>query len=255
MKRIVIGTRNDALLTTLELLLRHWGYRVLATANQEHLQQSLEKFTPNLLLIDSELLADPGKPLYGAVAARIVNEHLPLVILASEEAAAVEIPHQRLRVPLDIFELFTIIQQLLQKIPRHNLRMTVKLPALLARNGSSQFADILSLSSQGLFVKTSLPVKVNDVLHIVLPLLGMKQEIEIGCQVIYCVAPAAGNNYLQGFGLKFVDSDPGNIRALQQFLENRLLEEVTRLNQGLDNPTEALYNRSEPIKLRLPNPA
>lgn len=253
MKRIVVSTANDALLTTLELLLRHWGYRVLATPSMECLAQSLRDFTPDLLLVDGAMLATDEDPLAAAIAARVTEDRIPLIVLVSAGTNPPDLPHQTLTVPLDIFELFALIQQHLEKIPRRNLRMAVKLPALLSRNDSSQFADILSLSSHGLFVKTSLQVRVNDTLHIVLPLMGMKQEIEIECRVIYCVSPSLGNNYLQGFGLEFVEDEPARLKALQQFLESSLLEEVGRHHQEIDAATETLNSQRLPLTLRLPS--
>lgn len=235
MSRIVICDSRDKLVTTLESILKHWGYRVLATNDPPRATEFLTEIVPDLVLIGSDLLlANPR------LRQALTNggEIAPATILI--EHPAVEQPPlgdvDCLKVPFDIFELFAYVQKYLEKIPRRNLRLNISLPALISLpQTSDMLADVLSLSSHGLFVKTSLRAEPGQNFVVMLPLFGMKQEIEVPCRVIYTIQPSLENNYLQGFGVEFTSPTDEVLESLRQYLEKRLLEEIathpTRISQ------------------------
>ena len=47
MKRILIGDSRDELLSTLEVILKNWGYRALATSDADEFLSLLDELTPD----------------------------------------------------------------------------------------------------------------------------------------------------------------------------------------------------------------
>lgn len=252
MKRILIGDPRDGLLTTLETFLRHWGYRVTASSRPDRLVPLLREVEPDLLIIGNDLLADRQSELYRCVAHHVTEGARPLLILGSATEIASDLPHEQLPTPIDILALFPLVQKHLEKIPRRHLRLSLQLPGLVCRGKNSQLAEVVSLSSQGLFIKTGLRMREGEKLQVVLPLVGMHRELEIASQVLYCIHPGPDNNYLQGFGLGFVEPDPEHLEILQTFIESRLFGEVNDRQPDLElHSDDHLHCRTDHTMLHI----
>lgn len=234
MKRILIGDSRENLLTTLETLLRFWGYRVLVSSRPAQLTAFLEESPPDLLLLGSEFLANGNSGLRQSVEKRIADRNCTFVVLAETQTDLPSDlpPHERLDVPLDVFALFALVQKHLEKFPRKNLRLDIQLPGMLCREDICQLTEVLSLSAQGLFVKTGFRLEKGEQIKVFFPLMGMHKELEIDGQVLYRVHPDPENNYLQGLGIEFLDMGEEDRAALEAFLENRFLGEVSDSPQG-----------------------
>jgi Tfp pilus assembly protein PilZ len=103
---------------------------------------------------------------------------------------------------------------------------------MLCREDICQLTEVLSLSVQGLFVKTGFRLEKGEQIKVFFPLMGMKKELEIDGQVLYRVHPDPENNYLQGLGIEFIHMEEEDRAALETFLENRFLGEVSESPQG-----------------------
>lgn len=227
MKRLLIGDHRESLLSTLEVILKHLGYRLLVSSQPDQLRAFLQESSPDLVVLGSELLEDDSA-LQEAILQKTIQASSPLVFLGGPPPAALAgLTHEVLDLPLDIFALFELIQKYLEEIPRKNLRLPVKLPGLLCREGACYLAEVLSLSTQGLFMKTGFLMKKGELLSVVFPLMGMKRELEIKGRVLYFVHPGPENNYRQGVGVEFHHMEEKNLQLLQSFLETRFLGDVT----------------------------
>jgi hypothetical protein len=97
-----------------------------------------------------------------------------------------------------------------------------------------------------------LRTEVGERLKIVLPLMGMKQEVEIDGEVLYNIRPEMENNYLQGFGLGFAPTAPEQVNALQFFIESKVLGEVAERHVDLEAlAQEHLHTRNDTVTLRI----
>ncbi len=232
-KRILLGDRRGKLVDTVELILRHWGYRVLASSNPDQLARFLEDLPIDLLVLGNNLLGDPDSPLFSRVAAQTGKRKLPLLLLTDDKpVAAATLPHQPLTVPLDIFRLFVLIQGHLESTPRRNLRLKIQLPGMFLNGASQCIAEVLSLSDHGMFIKTGYRVDKLDRFSVIFPLLGMQTEVEIGGRVRYRVQPGPENNYLQGVGIEFTDLTPETLGIIKEFIESKVLGELTESLEG-----------------------
>lgn len=226
MKRLLVGDNREKLLATLETILRHWGYRTLVSSSQRRLTSLVTETTPDLLIFGEHILLDPTSPLRELVLHKAANGTPLLVMSDRSDPPSLEVPHETLPVPVDIFTLFEKAQKYLEKYPRKNIRLALQLPGMLCLGNSCHLAEVLSLSTRGLFIKTGFRLQKGDSFRIVFPLLGMKKELEMGGRVLYCVRPDPDNNFLQGVGVEFTDISQETLQALQGFLEGCLLDEL-----------------------------
>jgi Tfp pilus assembly protein PilZ len=248
MKRLLIGDRREDLLSTLEVITRHWGYRTLVSSRRGQLLDLLRETSPDLLVFGAALFTDQA--FTEAVVARCAAG-CPLIVLQEDGHSLPPLPpHQALAVPVDLFAFFELAQKYLEKYPRKNLRLESKLPGMICTGGTSAFSEVLSLSAEGLFIKTGSRLGEGEQLRVIFPLVGMKKELEVEAQVLYRVHPGPENNYLQGVGIQFVGLGEDRRRELEEFLENRFLTEMASLN-GKHLPEESLQRRSANITLRL----
>ncbi len=233
MKRILLGDRREKLVATIEMILKHWGYRVMASCRPEPLARFLAEVPPDLVILGDNLLTSQNDPFPAQVADQVRERQLPLLVLADGVALAGGLPpHETMPVPLDIFRLFTLIQNRLETTPRRNLRLKIQLPGMFFNGGAPVMAEVLSLSAYGLFIKTGCRVDNLEQLSVIFPLLGMQTEIEVAGKVLYRVKPGPENNYLQGVGVEFTNITPETARTIQNFIEGRVLEGLAQSHEG-----------------------
>lgn len=252
MKRLLIGDSREDLLSTLEVILRHWGYRVLVSSRPARLEELLRETSPNLLIMGARLLMEQESSLARAVYRHVSEGKCPLIVLQEEQIAAPgAIPHETMGVPLDLFSLFSLIQKHLEKHPRRNLRLALQLPGMLCTGEICHLAEVLSLSTNGLFVKTGFRPAEGTQLRVIFPLMGMQQELELEGHILYRVEPGPGNNYFQGIGIEFATLSEENRQALQRFLEHRFIGDLTARPGGEQLRLASRQPKDGEITLRL----
>ncbi len=235
MKSILVADNRAELLATIEPILKHWGYRVLSTRSAEQVATFLEESNPCMLVLGEGVLANPDLALGKNIMASIENGELPCVALRQDGVEKVAVtPDEIIEVPLELFGLFSFIQRKVEKHPRQNLRIKVRLPGMYSiEEDDFILADVLSLSMNGLFFKTPTRLKKCDRLTVVFPLFGQCAEIEVKSTVLYTIEPDAKNNYFQGFGVGFDDIPEEHSEQLQKFIRDRFLKEVSSRQDGV----------------------
>ncbi|MBN1141390.1 MAG: PilZ domain-containing protein [Deltaproteobacteria bacterium] len=252
MKLIVIGDHREQLLDTLEVILKHWGYRVMVSSSAARVETLLCEMPVDLLIMGSRLLKEETSALKNALRKAVSRGTFPFILLRDEDATEFDnLAAAVLPVPVDVFSLFQLIQKYLEKIPRRNMRLTVQLPGMVSTGGEFRFAEVLSLSVQGMFLKNSSRLQKGDRVRVLFPLLGMKKEMELEGKVLYHILPGVENNYLEGVGIEFSDLSAEDDRLLETFIEKSFLGE---LEGAIPPPDPALENPpagSEPPSLAL----
>jgi len=240
MKSILVADNRSDLLATLEPILKHWGYRVLSARKADQVMPFLKESIPSLLIIGEGLLADPNLVLDPGMTKKITSGALPVVALKQDDAGASTLtPSEIIEVPVGLFELFSFIQRQVEKHPRQNLRLRLKLPGMYSvENNEFALADVLSLSMLGLFFKASAKVKKGDRVTVVFPLFGHCKEIEVEATILYTIQPEAENNFFQGFGVGFDNLTDDCRGHLQTFIREHFLKEVSSSHNGVGDFTE-----------------
>lgn len=239
MKRILLCDRRPNLLETIEVLLRHWGYRVLVAHRPEQIGELLAGLKIDLAMIADEFFAE-------AALRQTLAEQTGIAVITIGDGT-LDNGCDHLPLPLDIFSLFALIQKHLERIPRRHLRLPVSVPALLDQNGKEQLCEIISISRHGLFVKSTLIMHTGERLRLTLPLIGLKRELDLAGEVLYVIRPTIENNYLNGFGLEFCDPTDEALQTLERFIERRLLADLADYGHSLTSPTEQPSEASLPI--------
>ncbi|OEU50296.1 MAG: hypothetical protein BA871_10850 [Desulfuromonadales bacterium C00003096] len=255
MKRLLVGDHREKLLATLETILRHWGYRTLVSSSQQRLTSLVKETTPDLLIFGEDILQNTSSPLSQMIVEKVANGTPLLVMTDSLTPSTLQIPHEILPVPVDIFNLFEKVQKYLEEYPRKNIRLALQLPGMLCLGNSCHLAEVISLSTRGLFVKTGFRLQKGDSFRIVFPLLGMKKELEVGGRVLYSVRPDPDNNFLQGVGVGFTDINQDTLEVLQGFLEGCLLDDLPGQTGEKLVAENASKDNAEKPTLHLINPA
>ncbi len=227
MKRLILGDLRMPLLATTETILKHWGFRVLASSREEQIRSIINETPPDLLILGSGILHHGGQRLLKTIEKPVRSGDCPLIVLEDEECpVSVSLPHEMLTAPINVFALFEHVQKHLEKYPRKNLRLPLRIPGMLSRENACYLADVLSLSTQGLFIKAVDKMTPGDTLTVIIPLVGMKKELELEGRVLYNVNPGPENNYLQGVGIEFTNLDDERTLNLQNFIKHRFLGEL-----------------------------
>jgi len=241
MKSILVADNRSDLLATLEPILKHWGYRVLSARKADQTMAFLQESAPCLLIVGEGILSDPDLILTPETSQRIESGDLPVIALKQDGATAAQFtPSETLAVPVELFELFSFIQRHVEKHPRQNLRLRLKLPGMYSIDGNDFIlADVLSLSMLGLFFRAPTKIKKGDRVTVVFPLFGHCKEIEVKSTVLYTVLPEVDNNYFQGFGVGFDDFPDDHKQYLQKFIREHFLKEVSSGHDGVGDFTEA----------------
>jgi len=231
MKSILVADNRADLLATLEPILKHWGYRVLSTRRADQVVTFLKTSAPCLLIIGEEMLADPRLDIGSMIQAG----ELPVIALRQKSAKPVDfVADETLDVPVELFGLFSFIQRKVENHPRQNLRLRVQLPGMYSIDDKAFIlAELLSLSTQGLFFKAATRVNRGDCITVVFPLFGHCKEIEVKAKVLYAIQPEAANNFFQGFGVAFDDVPDDHKGLLRHFIREHFLKEVSSRRDGV----------------------
>ncbi len=235
MKNILVADNRPELLATLEPILKHWGYRVLSTSKADQVMPFIGESRPSLLIMGEEIFAAKDLALDSKTTESIKSGELPTIALKQDNAETTGItPGATITVPFELFELFAFIQRQVEKHPRQNLRLRLKLPGMYSIvEGDFILADVLNLSMHGLFFKAPTRAKKGDRIKVVFPLFGHCKEIEITSTVLYTIQPDSENNFFQGFGVVFDDLAEDYKNQLQMFIREHFLKEVSASNAGV----------------------
>lgn len=247
LKRILICDQRNELLSTLEIILKNWGYRALPISDSNEFKSMMKELEPELIISGPGFITEKG-------VAKILKESKAPFILVNDSSIEAETlkATEELDYPVDIFRLFELTQKYLEKIPRRNIRLKVQLPGMYYCGESPCIAEIISLSAEGLFFRTGSRIDGPDNVQIVLPLLGMQKELEIKGRIVYRVEPQAGNNYLQGMGIEFIDIAADTEKLLRQYVENLLMTELSDKSYAQDTlDIEQLQSRSTELTLKI----
>ena len=252
MKLIVIGDHREQLLDVFEVILKHWGYRVMVSSNPPQIEALLNEMSPDLVIMGAHILGDAAPSLKIALQRTVLSPHCPFILLMDEKAREFEeMATEVLNVPLDIFSFFQMIQKYLEKVPRENMRLTVQLPGMLSSGGDFCFAEVLSLSTKGIFLKHSSRLERGDQVKVIFPLLGMKKEMEVDGKILYHIKPAPENNYLEGVGIEFLNLKGDDLSSLETFIEKCFLGELNASPSAHGNIPTRRSKEGEAVALKL----
>ncbi len=252
MKLVVIGDHREQLLDVFEVILKHWGYRVMVSSNPPQIEALLKEMSPDLILMGAHILENTPPSLKKILQSTVLSLQCPLILLTDGNIKGFEdLAKEVLHVPLDIFSFFQMMQKYLEDIPRENMRLTVQLPGMLSTGGDFCFAEVLSLSTRGMFLKHSSRLEKGDQIKVIFPLLGMKKEMEVEGKILYHIRPAPENNYLEGVGIEFLGLEGDDLSYLEKFIEKCFLGELSAYPSSQATMPSKASEEDKPVALKL----
>lgn len=244
MKRVLIASRENNLMSNLDLILKHWGYRPLSSAHRDDICDMLQVTDPELVIFDAPWLRAHAEDL-AALIPRMEQNAIRLAVLDDCKAP---LPHlspllSYRKIPSDIFSLYGLTQAVLQNHPRRRLRTDIYLPGMFRREGRPwDLTQILTLGTGGVFIRSGYRLNPSENLQLCVPLFGMKEELETLGRVTYEVQPTPENNYLQGYGIEFTSLSAAAQKSLSRYVAGCFVRD-------LENPRhEKILNFPTPIK-------
>jgi len=242
MKQILAVHQQQPILNSLQMVLNNWGYQIETAKSPQEMNARLKKHNPDFLIIENGLLSKNQLENLPFVSRQMKAKNVAVALLGEAvDSEPLETTYV-LPMPLNIFALYEALQKSLEPVPRQDVRVKVRIPGMV-RPGDKHFnlGEVLCLSTGGMFIRCGIPLPTGTEAEIILPLIGMKHELEIKGEVIYQVTPTAENNYNQGVGIRFSDLSMNEKQLLEDYLEKRLEEDLSEhLGHELD-PQEPLF--------------
>ncbi|MBM4385986.1 MAG: PilZ domain-containing protein [Deltaproteobacteria bacterium] len=206
-RRLILSlARPTAFIPLSRAILGRMGYSIVPL-DEWQASPPLSKREPALCLVDDRML--------GSLPEEAPFERLPILLLTGREPRATDdrrvigaIPQ-----PAGLHELYRLLQQVLEPMPRGALRVPTNLPARMRGADREWIGSVLSLSENGCLLRTPEPLPLGTSLEISfeLPRAG---RIETRAEASYQLIP--------DFGLVFQSTPAASRNAIRSFVEQHL---------------------------------
>ena len=204
---------------TLSMLLQRFGYTVASTSSAAEAVEFLCVAPPVAVFAET---GEVGLELSVRLKADKRFGGAPLVLVTGRSDPGVE---ERLRqgefagvltTPVDPDEVYRVIQKVIEKGTRENIRIPTALPAELQDRHGTTEGFITVLSQYGMFFRTLDPRPVSERAAVSFQLGD--GTVKVMAQVLYVVSFEEGPFSEPGMGMKFVDIAPKDSAMIRFFI-------------------------------------
>jgi hypothetical protein len=206
-RRLILSlARASAFVPLSRAILGRMGYAIVPVEEWQG-SVSLGRNEPALGLVDDRM--------FQSLPSDAPFDRLPILLLTGREPA--NIADRRvigaISQPAGLHELFRLLQQVLEPVPRGALRAPTNLPARMRGGGREWAGSVLSLSENGCLLRTPEPLPLGSRLELSfeLPRAG---RIETRAEASYRLLP--------DFGLVFQSTPAAWRHAIRHFVERQL---------------------------------
>lgn len=222
-RHIVVAGNNTQETHSLSLLLRRFEYEVsVASTSVQARELVFQKRT-------SLVIADRGSmDLLRLLKEDVRTSSIPVVVMvpvsdASSESRCLGMGAAAcVTKPIQVEELYHIVQELVEPRPRGSMRIDAQLDVRVNDAPVSGGPSSVDLSAYGMYVPTSNPYPLNR--RITLRLHIKDRTLSLKGSVLFSHVAREGSRKLSGMGLKFVDIAPAD----RDFIRGYIREEITR---------------------------
>ncbi|MCR9095503.1 MAG: PilZ domain-containing protein [bacterium] len=208
-RTIVYHASRDALGPKTDVILSRLGYQMLLPETFESMRAKHPELEAELLVIDERRIEE-------ADAYRGDGPGPPVVLLTGTQGATGEDPRivGAVKRPAGLHDLYRLMQQVFEDVPRSTPRVATQLRARCASGGSNWEGRVLSLSENGCLIRSPEAI-----------LLGQKVELELVLPRSESIALEAEATYqlLPDTGLVWSAIDAGSREALGRFVTQTIL--------------------------------
>jgi len=205
---------------TMSMLLQRFGYTVQMAST---VSEGIDFLCVAPAVAVFAEAGSAGTELMARLAADARFRNVPLVMVTDAPDQALEERERGgglaavLRKPFDAEQVFKVIQRVIEKGTRQNIRIATALPASL-RNGVAGGVDgyVTVLSQYGLFFRTLSPRPAQSTATVEFPLWG--RTISINATVLYIVSFDEGPFSEPGMGMKFSRIAPEDSALVRAYI-------------------------------------
>lgn len=194
---------------TMSMLLQRFGYTV---ASASSVREGIEYLCVAAAVAVFAESATVGDDLTELLQRDLRFREVPLVLVSDGRTPELEERVRKgtlaglLRAPLNAEEVFKVIQQVIEKGPRRNIRMATALPAKIRDGEGSLEGYVTVLSQYGLFFRSLAPRPAGSRVSVEWSLWDRPVRLE--AEVLYVVTFDDGPFSEPGMGMKFLRIDP-----------------------------------------------
>ena len=203
---LVTHAAPEAFLPRTRAILTRMGYAIVDPDEFGNLVDSGSCLRPDLRIVDERSLGEVPEESGGPV---------PIVVLSGRHGVTGADPRivGAVRRPAGLHELYRLVQQILEEIPRTSPRVPTHLPARCAYRGREWQGSILSLSENGCLMRSPEPLNLGAALELSfgLPRHG---RLSVGGEVAYQLIP--------DLGLVFTGTKRADREAIARFVSEAL---------------------------------
>lgn len=192
-KTVVIADDHETSVMYLSILMRRMGFTTIPARNGEKVLQILETVRPDLVITDIKMPVMDGLTLLKTMKNNPQLSDIPIIIMTAflEQSLADECARLGsagfLTKPIKITELHRFLEECViypNNTKRKNLRSLYNQKVLVEHEGLQQEYYAITLSEQGVYLRTPKPLPVGTPVHIELP-LQTEQRLKIKGAVLY----------------------------------------------------------------------
>jgi hypothetical protein len=204
---LLVHAAPDAIGKVTRRILASLGYAMMTPEEFAESDACASGALPALRIVDERSLAElpeDGSPIVPIVA--LTGRH-GVTGADSRIVGAI-------RRPAGLHELYRLVQELLEDIPRSTPRIPTHLPARCSHDGKEWLGAVLSLSENGCLLRSSEPRLLGSNMTLVID-LSRTGKLQLLAEVTYQLLP--------DLGLTFHATSPSDREAISDFIERTLV--------------------------------
>jgi CheY-like chemotaxis protein len=189
---------------TMSMLVQRFGYTVCGAGSAAEAVEYLCVAPAVAVFVEA---GKTGWDLLSRLSSDARFREVPIVLVSETRDRAIEERLQRgeisavVRSPLDADEVFEVIQKVIERGSRRNIRIATTLPAYLRDESGATEGYVTVLSQYGLFFRTLDPRPVHSRAEVILAFWD--RSITLEATVLYAVTFEEGPFREPGMGMKF----------------------------------------------------
>lgn len=211
------------------MLLQQFGCAIFTAHTADEAVDYMTVATPSAVIADA---VSGGATLLSRITKDPRFLDVPLILLSSSPDADLEKRARRgefaayLGKPLQAEEFYRVVQAVIEKGPRRNLRISTSLTVRLEDARGGREGCITVLSEYGMFFRTLDPLPVNTVVPAVFEVNG--RLIKLDAIVLYTTNFDDGPFKEPGMGMKFVKISREDRNLIAAYILEQLEEGIAR---------------------------
>ena len=233
MRYLLVVDRDGNERFTMSMLLQRFGYTVASTSSASEAIDFLCVAPADAVFVEA---GETGDDLTERLQGDARFKGVPVVMVTESPDRSLEARLRKdelaglLRKPLDPDDVFLVIQKVIEKGTRRNIRIPTVLPAVLHTRTGVSDGYVTVLSQFGMFFRSLEPLSVKMRATVEIPLWSRNVIIE--AEVLYSVTFEEGPFCEPGMGMKFTKIEPEDSVLIKHYIYEQLGMEIGRIVPG-----------------------